>query len=84
MNRKDFSYDMNSDVLYNQYKDQYQALGQTAMADTMAQASALTGGYGNSYASTVGNQAYQSYLSQLNDKVPELYQLALDNYNRQG
>lgn len=83
MNREDFTYDMNSDVLYNQYKDQYQALGQTAMADTMAQASALTGGYGNSYASTVGNQAYQAYLSQLNDKVPELYQLAQNNYNMQ-
>lgn len=82
MNREDFTYDMNSDVLYNQYKDQYQALGQTAMADTMAQASTLTGGYGNSYASTVGNQAYQQYLSQLNDKVPELYQLAQNNYNQ--
>lgn len=84
MNREDFSYDMNSDALYNQYKDQYQALGQTAMADTMAQASALTGGYGNTYASTVGNQAYQGYLSQLNDKIPQLYQLALDTYARQG
>lgn len=82
MSREDFTYDMNSDVLYNQYKDQYQALGQTAMADTMAQASALTGGYGNSYASTVGNQAYQTYLSQLNDKIPELYQLAQANYNQ--
>lgn len=41
----------------------------------------MTGGYGNSYAATVGNQAYQSYLQQLNDKVPELYQLALERHN---
>lgn len=84
LNRKKFSYDLNGDVLYNQYKDQYQALGRTAMADTIAQASAMTGGYGNSYAATAGNQAYQQYLTQLNDKIPELYQLALAQYQQEG
>lgn len=84
LNREKFSYDLNGDVLYNQYKDQYQALGRTAMADTTAQASALTGGYGNSYATTAGNQAYQQYLTQLNDKIPELYQLALAQYQQEG
>lgn len=84
LNRKKFSYDLNGDVLYNQYKDQYQALGRTAMADTVAQASALTGGYGNSYATTAGNQAYQQHLTQLNDKIPELYQLALAQYQQEG
>ena len=52
--------------------------------DTMGQAAALTGGYGNSYAQTVGQQTYQGYLQGLNDKVPELYQLALDRYNQEG
>ena len=55
-----------------------------AMMDTMGQAAALTGGYGSSYSQMVGQQAYQGYLQQLNDKVPELYQLALDQYNREG
>ena len=81
VNKKDFQYDLNADALYNQYKDQYSVLGKTAMMDTMGQAAALTGGYGNSYASTAGNQAYQSYLQQLNEQVPQLYQLALDKYN---
>jgi hypothetical protein len=54
------------------------------MMDTMGQAQAMTGGYGNSYAQTVGQQTYQGYLQQLNDKVPELYQLALDQYSREG
>ena len=54
------------------------------MMDTIGQASALTGGYGNSYAATVGNQTYQGYLQQLNNKIPELYQLALDKYNSEG
>lgn len=84
LNRKDFTYDLNGDALYNQYKDQYRLLGQQAMQDTMGQAAALTGGYGNSYAATAGNQAYQGYMQQLTEKIPELYQLALDKYNADG
>lgn len=83
-NREKFSYDLNGDALYQQYKDQAVLGGQMAMQDTIGQASAMTGGYGNSYAQGVGQQAYQGYLQQLNDKVPELYQLALDQYNREG
>lgn len=84
VNRKNFTYDLNSDALYQQYKDQYAQMGQMAMMDTMGQASAMTGGYGNSYAQGVGQQAYQGYLQQLNDKVPELYGIALDQYNQEG
>lgn len=79
-NYGDFSYDVNSDALYQQYADQYIQQGKMAMQDAMGQAAAMTGGYGNSYASTVGNQAYQGYLQQLNDKVPELYQMALNKW----
>ena len=84
LNREDFSYDVNSDAIYQQYKEQYASLGKLAMQDTMGQAAAMTGGYGNSYAATAGNQAYQSYLSQLNEVVPELYGMALDRYNQEG
>ncbi len=84
LNREDFSYDLNGDVLYQQYKDQYTTQGKQAMMDTMGQAAAATGGYGNSYAQSVGQQTYQGYLQQLNDKVPELYQLALARYNQEG
>lgn len=83
-NREPFSYDLNGDALYQQYKDRYVQQGQQAMMDTMGQAAALTGGYGSSYAQNVGQQAYQGYLQGLNDKVPELYQLALDQYNQDG
>lgn len=84
LNREKFSYDLNGDALYQQYKDKYISQGRMAMMDTMGQAAALTGGYGNSYAQSVGQQAYNGYLQQLNDKVPELYQLALDQYTREG
>lgn len=84
VNREKFSYDVNADALYQQYKDQYVTQGKMAMMDTMGQAAALTGGYGNSYAQNVGQQAYQGYLQQLNEVVPELYGMALDQYNQEG
>jgi hypothetical protein len=84
VNREKFSYDLNSDMLYNQYKDQYVNLGQMAMKDTMGQAAALTGGYGSSYGQSVGQQQYDAYLQQLNEVVPELYGMALDQYNAEG
>ena len=80
LNRKQFSYDANKDALYNQYKDMYTRNGQTAMQDTMGNAALLTGGYGNSYATTAGQQAYNSYMQQLNDKIPELEQRAYERY----
>lgn len=84
LGRKPFSYDLNADMLYQQYRDQYKLLGQQAMMDTMGQAAGLTGGYGSSYSQNAGQQAYQGYLQQLNDKVPELYQLALQRYQAEG
>lgn len=82
--RKPFSYDINADALYDQYKDQYIQQGRMAMMDTMGQAAALTGGYGNSYAQSVGQQAYNQQLNQLNNVIPDLYGMALDRYNQQG
>ena len=84
MNREKFTYDLNGDALYQQCRDQYAQMGKMAMMDTMGQAAQLTGGYGNSYAQSVGQQAYQGYLQQLNEVVPELYGMALDQYNREG
>lgn len=80
MNGEQFSYDMNGDALYQQYKDKFTQQGKMAMADTMGQAAAMTGGYGNSYAQSVGQQAYQGQLSQLNDVIPELAQMAYNRY----
>ena len=84
LNRESFSYDMNADPLYQQYKDQYIAGGRAAMMDTMGQAAALTGGYGNSYANTAGNIAYQNYLTGLNDRALDLYSAAYGRYVDEG
>lgn len=84
LNRPKFQYNVNADALYQQYKDQYLQGGKTAMQDTMAQASALTGGYGNSYAQTAGQQQYQNYLQELNNQVPTLANMAYSRYQDEG
>ena len=84
VNRGKFSYDFNADPIYNQYKDQYTRQGNLAMKDTMGQAAALTGGYGNSYAQTAGQQVYNRYMQNLNDIVPQLYESAYSRYNQEG
>ena len=84
LNREKFSYDLNGDALYKQYKDRYTQQGKQAMMDTMGQAQAMTGGYGNSYAQSVGQQTYQGYMQGLTDKIPTLYQIALDKYTSEG
>jgi len=84
LNREEFHYDMDADALYQQYKDRYTKQGALAMQDAMGKAAALTGGYGNSYAQSVGQQVYNQYLDGLNDIVPELYGMAADRYNAKG
>lgn len=87
MNRPKFSYtseDMVNDDLYKMYRDQYMRQGNLAMRDTMGNAAALTGGYGNTYASVAGQQAYDNYVSMLNDKALDFYDRAYQRYNDEG
>ena len=83
-NRAPFQYNAADDQLYQQYVDRYQNMGRKAMMDTVGQGAALTGGYTNSYAQNVGQQAYDEYLQGLNDKLMETYQLAYGQYQDQG
>ena len=84
LSREDFRYDMQSDPLYQQYRQLYTENGQKAMRDTVGQASALTGGYANSYAVTAGNQAYADYLDELNGIALELRDRAYEMYSDEG
>lgn len=78
-----FSFDVNESALYQSMKDQYSALGKLAMQDTMGQASAMTGGYANSYAQTAGQQQYQNYLQELNEQLPSIYGMEYQQYSDQ-
>lgn len=80
VNKEPFSYDFNADSLYQNYKDQYTKLGKEAALNAAASVSGLTGGYGNSYGAVAASQANQAYLTKLNDKIPELYNAALQKY----
>lgn len=80
-NKEDFKYDLQGDVLYQQYKEQYIDNADRAMRDTVGQVSSMTGGYGNSYAQTAGQQTYNEVMGGLNDIVPELYQIAQERYD---
>ncbi len=84
LNREKFSYNLNADPLYNQYKELYIQNGKKAMMDTVGQASALTGGYANSYAVTAGNQAYQEYMNNLNGIALDLRDRAYEQYGDEG
>ena len=82
--RPGFQYDLQGDALYRQYQQQYQKQGKAAMEDTVGTAAGLTGGYGSSYATTAGSQAYQAYLSKMQDVVPSLYAAAYSRYQDEG
>ncbi len=84
LNREKFSYNMNADPLYQQYKDTYTQAGKRAMMDTVGEASALSGGYANSYAVTAGSEAYQNYLNELDSLALELRDSAFSEYESEG
>ena len=79
-NRPAFEYDYKSDPSYQSYAKQYAREGKRATEDTLAAASAQSGGIASSYALTAANQAGNYYASQLSDKIPELYQNAYERY----
>ena len=83
-NRPGFQYDVNSDALYQQVAQNYLQQGKQAMMDTMGQAAAMTGGYGNSYAQTAGQQVYNQHLLGLAELVPQYQQMALQQYQMEG
>lgn len=83
-NRDKFSYDVDNDVLFQQYLASSMASGKTAMQDTMGQASALTGGYGSTYATSAANQQYNAYIQDAYNNLPEYYQMAMEAYQMEG
>ena len=84
--RAPFSYDPNEDTLYRRYAEQYQKNAKKAMEDTLGKAATLTGGYGNSYAASAGQQSYQSHLQALKQSLQRviLALLTMTIYIHQG
>lgn len=82
--RDKFSYDVDKDPLFQQALASAMNSGRSAMQDTIGQASALTGGYGSSYATSAANQAYNAFIEDAYDNLPQYYQMALDAYQSEG
>jgi len=83
-NRDKFSYDVDNDTLFQQALASAMGSGKQAMQDTIGQASALTGGYGSTYATSAGNQAYNAYIEDAYNNLPEYYQMAMEAYQMEG
>ena len=83
-NREKFSYDVDNDQLFQQALASAMGSGKQAMQDTIGQASALTGGYGSTYATSAGNQAYNAFIEDAYNNLPQYYQMAFDAYQAEG
>ena len=83
-NRDEFEYDVDNDQLFQQALASAMNSGKSAMQDTIGQASSLTGGYGSTYATSAGNQAYNSFIEDAYNNLPEYYQMAMEAYQMEG
>lgn len=77
---KDFSYDPDTDKNYQAMSNAYNRQANNSMRDTVGTIAGQTGGLASSYAASAGAQSAQNYMAQLNDKVPDLYNLALSSW----
>lgn len=84
MGRGAFQYDLNGDALYQQLRQTYAKQGQLGAMNAIGNAAALSGGFGNSYAAAAGQQAYQQSLEGLNAHIPDLYAMALQQYQAES
>ena len=78
--KPEFSYDLESDPVWQAYKKQYTREGQRATQDALGAAAASSGGIPSSYATAAATQAGDYYAAQMSDKAPELYQQAYNRY----
>ena len=81
--RVPFEYSSEGAGLIKRHQQQAQKGAQLAKKDAVGQLTALTGGYGSSYAQAKGEEIYNSTMQDSLEIIPELYQLALARYNNE-
>lgn len=85
LNREQFDPNSVYDTdLYKNYREQYMQQGNKAMRDTIGNISGMTGGYGSTYATAAGQQAYDNHISQLGDKTLDIYDRVYQQYLNEG
>ena len=80
LNGEKFDYDVNKDSRFQNYAQIYERNAKKSAENMMGNASAASGGYGNSYAAAAAGQAYNEQMQGLNAVVPELEQLAYEQF----
>lgn len=75
-----FSYDFNTDPLFQSQLAASMNSGKLAMEDTMGQAAALTGGYGSTYGQAVGNAQYNNFIKDAYNNLPQYWNMAFKTY----
>jgi hypothetical protein len=80
INYKPFSFDPATSPLYSSYKKQYTREGNRAMQDTLGSLAAATGGMPSSAAVGAAGQQNDYYMSQLGDKLPQIYDSEYNKY----
>ena len=82
MNRTgSFSYDINGDNLYRQYKNMYEKEGQREAENVLGLAASLSGGYGNSYGAKLSSDVLSEYSEKADRKREELENKAYERFN---
>jgi len=79
-----FSYNPEADPAFQAYKKTYGAQGDKAMKNTLGEASAMTGGRLNSWATSAAQQAKSNYDQQLMGQVPALQQAAYQMFQEKN
>lgn len=80
LERPEFSYDPETDVVWKSYQKAYGREGDRATQNALGAAAAASGGMPSSYATTAAAQAGNYYAAQAADKIPDLFDAAYNRY----
>ena len=75
-----YDYDPAADTAYQQYKSEYTQKAKLANQNAQASASALTGGYGSSYGTQAGQNAYTATMNNLDNVLNSLQDQSRSEY----
>lgn len=79
----EFKFNANDSSEYQQYNDKYKREGAAQQENVQGAYSANTGGYTNSYAQAAGQKEYNSFMDELQNKIPALKNSAYQNWSSQ-
>lgn len=78
-----FNWSVDGSSEYQQLKSKYQREGAKQQENVMGSYASNTGGYSNSYAQSAGQKAYNSYMDELQEKIPELKKSAYESWSQE-